>query len=122
MMDVRQILKISPSEAAAYLRQNARKLLGLALFALLVHDIFGAHGFVAMRRTQKEIEQIREQIGNLNEQNKSLAGQVTSLKSDPKAIERIAREEMGMARPGEMIFKLPDSDKPGDPQGQDSNK
>ncbi len=122
MMDVRQILKISPSEAAAYLRQNARQILGLALFALLVHDIFGAHGFVAMRRTQKEIEQIREQIGNLNEENKSLADQVTSLKSDPKAIERIAREEMGLARPGEMIFKLPDSDKPGDPQGQDSNK
>ena len=122
MMDIKRILKLSPSEAAAYLRQNARKILGLALFALLVHDIFGAHGFVAMRRTQKEIEQIREQIGKLNEQNKSLAGQVTSLKSDPKAIERIAREEMGMARPGEMIFKLPDSDKPGDPQGQDSNK
>lgn len=122
MMDVKRILKISPSDAAAYFQLNVRKILGLALFALLVHDIFGAHGLVAMRRTQKEIEQIREQIGKLNEQNKSLAGQVTSLKSDPNAIERIAREEMGMARPGEMIFKLPDSDKPGDPQGQDSLK
>lgn len=119
MMDLKQILKTTPDEAAAYLRQYARQILGLALLALLVHDIFGAHGFVAMRRTQKEIGQIREQIGKLNEENQSLAGQVNSLKSDPKAIERIAREDMGLARPGEMIFKLPDSDKPGDPQKPD---
>ena len=30
-----------------------------------------------------------------------------ALKSDPAAIERIAREEMGLARPGEYIFKTP---------------
>ena len=111
-----QFPKLSVSEAAAYLRRNARQVLGLALFALLVHDVFGAHGFIAMRRTQKEIEQIRGQIVKLNDENKSLSSQVTSLKTDPKAIERIAREEMGLARPGEIIYKLPDSAKPGDPQ------
>jgi cell division protein FtsB len=113
---VRPPPKISPADAAAYLRKNARQILGLALFALLVHDIFGAHGFIAMRKTQKEIEQIREQIGKLNNENQSLSGQVNSLKTDPKAIERIAREEMGLARPGEIIYKLPDSAKPGDSQ------
>ena len=64
-----------------------------------------------MRRTQKEIDQIREQIVKMNDQNKTLTDQVSSLKSDPKSIERIAREEMGLARPGEMIFKIPDSPK-----------
>jgi cell division protein FtsB len=112
MMTVKQIRKISPSDAMAYLRKNTRQILGLALFALLVHDVFGPHGFIAMRRTQKEIEQIREQIGKMNDENKSLAEQVNSLKSDPKSIERIAREEMGLARPGEMIFKLPETAKP----------
>jgi len=62
-----------------------------------------------MRRTQKEIEEIRDQIGEINTKNKSLTDQVNSLKTDPKAIERIAREEMGLARPGELIYKLPDS-------------
>jgi cell division protein FtsB len=122
MMDVKRILRTSPAEAASYLRQNSRQILVLALFALLVHDVFGAHGFVAMRRTQKEIDQIREQIGKINEENKSLTDQVNSLKSDPKAIERIAREEMGLARPGEMIFKLPESANSGDPQKTDSRQ
>ena len=111
-----RVPKISPSEVEAYLRRNARQILGLALFALLVHDIFGAHGFIAMRRTQKEIREIRNQIGKLNTENKSLADQVTALKTDPKAIERVAREEMGLARPGELIYKLPDSSKPGNSQ------
>ena len=116
MIRLKPIREISPGEIGAYLRKNARQILGLALFALLVHDVFGPHGFIAMRRTQKEIEQIREQIGKVNDENKALADQVNSLKTDPKAIERIAREEMGLARPGEMIFKLPDTAKPGDSQ------
>jgi cell division protein FtsB len=111
-----QLPKISRVEVEAFLRRNARQILILALFALLVHDIFGAHGFIAMRRTQKEIADIQDQIGKINTENKSLSEQVTSLKSDPKAIERIAREEMGLARPGELIYKLPDSAKPGDSQ------
>jgi cell division protein FtsB len=112
MITINQIRNTSPSEVAARLRQNARQILGLALFALLIHDVFGPHGFIAMRRTQKEIEQIREQIGKMNDENKSLTEQVNSLKTDPKSIERIAREEMGLARPGEMIFKIPDTAKP----------
>ena len=112
MMTLKEIRNISPSEITTYLRKHGRQILGLALFALFVHDIFGPHGFIAMRRTQNEIEQIREQIGKLNDENKSLTQQVNSLKSDPKSIERIAREEMGLARPGEMIFRLPDPPKP----------
>ena len=108
MISVRQIRGTSSAGAAAYLRKNMRQILCLALFALLVHDIFGPHGFIAMRRTQKEIDDIRTQIGRINTENKSLTDQVNALKTDPKAIERIAREEMGLARPGEMIFKLPD--------------
>jgi cell division protein FtsB len=114
--------KISLSKVVAYLQSNARQILGLALFALLVHDIFGAHGFLAMRRTQKEIDQVREQIGKLNNENRSLSSQVNSLKTDPKAIERIAREEMGLARPGEIIYRLPDAAKPGDTQKSDLQK
>jgi cell division protein FtsL len=110
-MTWKRIREFSPSKGVEYLRQNTRRILVLALFALLVHDIFGTHGFIAMRRTQMEIEQIREQIGKVNEENKSLTDQVNSLKTDPKSIERIAREEMGLARPGEMIFKLPEPPK-----------
>ena len=88
-------------------QRNARVILGIALAAIAVHDIFGAHGFLAMRRTQKEMQQVRAKIARLDRDNSALGDQVSALKTDPKTIERIAREEMGLARPGEKIFKLP---------------
>jgi cell division protein FtsB len=102
---------------ANYLRANAKSIFILVLFALLVNDVLGAHGLIAMRKTQKDIEQVQKQIDVLNQQNQALSGQVSSLKTDPKAIERIAREEMGLAKPGEIIYKLPrEVAKPADPQ------
>ncbi|PYU13227.1 MAG: hypothetical protein DMG29_12405 [Acidobacteria bacterium] len=82
-------------------------ILGVALAALLVHDISGTHGFLAMRRTQKEIERLRREIRQVTAENRELDAHVKALKSDPKLIERIAREELGLAREGELIFKLP---------------
>jgi cell division protein FtsB len=97
----------SRSTESGWTGRNARVLLLLALVALCVHDIFGAHGFIAMRRTAREINDARDEISKLDDENRALADQVGALKSDPRIIERIAREEMGLARPGEMIFKVP---------------
>jgi cell division protein FtsB len=111
---VKPLPRFSLADATGLFQQHARHILGLALLALCVHDIFGAHGFLAMRRTQQQIRQTRDQIEKLNGENKSLAEQVHALKTDPKAIERVAREQMGLARPGEMIYRLPESPKAAD--------
>jgi cell division protein FtsB len=90
-----------------FLRRNLSWLLGLALALLLLQDIFGTHGLIAMRRSQKNAAQIQQEISQIDEENQQLQDRVKALKSDPAAIERIAREEMGLARPGEYIFKIP---------------
>ncbi len=84
-----------------------RTLLVLAVVFLFVHDIFGTHGFLAMRRTQKEIDRLRGDLAKLNEDNRQLVDQVKALRSDPKLIEKIARDELGLARRGEIIIKVP---------------
>ncbi len=93
----------------ALLRQYGSTLLGLLLLALLVHDIFGAHGYLAMRRTQQEINKVKAGIQQLNKENLQLEDEVKELKSDPHKIEKIARDELGLARPGEVIIKIPQS-------------
>jgi len=111
------------NEAPSVLKRYAQPVLFVALLLLFVHDIFGDHGFVAMRRTQREIEQMRGDISKLNDENRSLSSQVTALKSDPRMIEQIARDEMGLARPGEMIFKVPsDSSDPTGAGGASTDK
>lgn len=91
----------------AFVRMHRTPLLALGLALLLLQDVFGAHGVLAMRRSQKEAGQIQQEIKRLDEENRQLQDRVKALKSDPAAIERIAREEMGLARPGELIFKVP---------------
>ena len=92
-----------------FLRQHARELAMLLFALLLIHDIFGQHGLLAMRRSQQEARQVRRELQRLDEENKDLRDCVNALKSDPRAIEKIAREERGLAKPGEYIFKLPPS-------------
>jgi cell division protein FtsB len=92
---------------SSFWRRHMLTILGLALLALGIHDVFGAHGYLAMRRSEKQVEQLRGEIERLNHENQALAEHVNALKTDPDTIEKIAREEMGLAKPGEMIFKLP---------------
>jgi cell division protein FtsB len=89
------------------LRQYGRILLGLIVLVLIVHDIFGTHGFLAMRRTQSEIKKVQADLDQLNKENLQLEQEVRELKTDPHKIEKIARDELGLAKPGEVIIKIP---------------
>jgi len=95
-----------------FLFRNANWFLAGGLALLLLQDVFGTHGLIAMRRAQQEAARVQKQIDQINEENRQLQDRVKALKTDPQTIERIAREEMGLARPGEYIFKIPP--RPGD--------
>ena len=95
-----------------FLEEHGRALIGLFVLVLVVRDIFGAHGFIAMRRTQNEINRVRKDIDRLSSENAELGEQVKALKSDPHLIEKIAREELQHAKPGEVIIRIPQSQQP----------
>ena len=97
---------------AGFIARHGRAILGLFVLALVVHDIFGAHGFIAMRRKEGEIERVRKDLDRLNKENAELGEQVKALKTDPKLIEKIAREDLQRARPGEIIIRIPPSPQP----------
>lgn len=93
-------------QLGTFLRRNVNWFLAAGLALLLLQDVFGTHGVLAMRRSQQEASEVRRQIDQIQEENRQLEERVKALKTDPEAIERIAREEMGLARPGEYIFKV----------------
>src|ERR1700692_3988623 len=98
-------------QLAEFFRRNAVWFLAAAFVLLLMQDVFGTHGVLAMRRAEQETKSVRAEIDQLNQENSGLQENVKSLRTDPAAIARSAREEMGLARPGEYIFRL--SPKPG---------
>lgn len=92
------------------LRKHGAIILGLTLLVVFVHDVFGTRGYLAMRRSQQEVQKLREEIAAINAENQKASDQIKALKSDPKLIERIAREQMGMMRPGERIYRIAPSE------------
>ena len=94
------------------LYRNGILVLLLVSIALIVHNIFGQNGYLAGRRQRKELQTIQEQNSQLQRENDQLEKENHALKSDPDAIERLAREQMHLAKPGEKIYTLPDKAPP----------
>jgi len=96
------------------LLRYAPHLMVVFVALLLVHDVFGTHGYLAMRQKQQEIRKVRQELDKLNKENAELQQNVQDLKSDPETIRKIAREEYGLAGINEVIIKLP-APKPAEP-------
>jgi cell division protein FtsB len=97
----------APLKGGSLARRVLISLLGLALLALVVHTIFGGRGYLDLRKQQQEVEQLEAKIKQLEAENKRLLEEIQALKTDPRAVERVAREELKMARPGEKVIILP---------------
>jgi cell division protein FtsB len=88
-----------------FFRRNALYFLIAGLALLILQDVFGTHGVLAMRRSQVEAQQIRTEIKKLDDENSKLQNDAKDLKSDPATIESQART-IGLSRPGEVVFRL----------------
>jgi len=99
----------------ARLRRAALLALALIVLTLIVHEVFGENGYLAMRHKREEFQTLQLEIEKLKQENQRLEQQIKGLKTDPKAIEKLAREQMKMARPGELIYVLPEKDRKDEP-------
>jgi cell division protein FtsL len=84
------------------LRLAVLVLLGLALVSIL-----GNRGLVRLYHMQQEKAALAREIQALGAANAVLADEVKALRSDPSRIEAIAREDLGLVKPGELVFEFP---------------
>ena len=69
-------------------------------------SVADARGFRRYLRLQQDVQSLQERNRALTDQNASLLREVEALRSDPKAVERAAREELGFIKPGEIVLNL----------------
>ncbi len=60
-------------------------------------------------RYRKEVLRLDTQIQKEEETAKELKTSIDSLRNDPKAVERLAREKLGYAKPGETVIRFEDT-------------
>jgi cell division protein FtsB len=82
----------------------------IALIALAVGSVFGDRGLLSLVEKRRQVESLRLEIEALRAENAALAGEIVALKQSPRSIERLAREELGLARPDETVFLIREED------------
>ena len=100
-------------EQAAPVDLRRKALIVLFCFialSLLFNSLFGDMGLIQGSRQRHLLARLREEVLTLRQANDRLAGDIDDLKHDPYRIEQIAREELGLGRPGEILFLFEDSD------------
>lgn len=82
---------------------------GTVILSLVLLGIVGENGYLERRAQRRQIQALSAEIENIKHENQQLNQTVKDLRSDPRAIEELARERLRLARPGEVIITLPQS-------------
>ena len=94
--------------STAPLAQNARwRLLFLAAFLGLVAYVAAGDGLLfEVWEQEQELTVLEAQVGRLEAENDSLRQILDQLDNDMDYIEKLAREELGLIKPGEVVIPL----------------
>jgi cell division protein FtsB len=74
---------------------------------LFLHIMFGTNGMVVYKQKRAEIQDLQQQVKTLQLENQRFGDQIRNLKTDPRTIEKEAREALHYTRPGEVIYVAP---------------
>lgn len=76
-------------------------------FGWLPYRWYGRSALARLVKLRSEVARLREENALLRTQAAQLRSEVALYEEDPRAaVERAARDELGMVRPGEVVFKL----------------
>jgi cell division protein FtsB len=87
------------------------KLTRVVIFLLFIAGLLGvAVWYLPLiernERMRKEILRLDDQVQKQEELSKYLKASIDTLRHDPKAVERLARERLGYAKPGEIVIRF----------------
>lgn len=81
-------------------------ILGVAIFSVPVL-ILEPQGLPRMRGLERELEGVRAENDDLKRDVTALRADVKELRENPRAVERIARDQLGFVRKSEVVFQFP---------------
>jgi cell division protein FtsB len=115
---------VRPFWATVYsLRRRIATIAVLALACFLfVHVMFGANGMVVYKQKRAEREALQKQLMEMQQENEQYTQKIQGLKSDQKAIEKEAREQLGYMKPGEYVYVPQSPAKPAPPANHSARK
>ena len=81
-------------------------LLGSLIVLLSLVTIVGERGVLHLWRLHGEKDRLDEQNYRLQKENEALRERVYRIRNDNAYLEKLAREELNLVRPGEVIYRF----------------
>ena len=85
-------------------RRASRFLILLVSVVLLGNALVGESGLISLIRAGRQVAAVSGLIDALRAENDELREDVRSLREEPRAIEDLARRDLGLIEPGEKVF------------------
>ena len=87
-----------------------RKVLVSALLLILagsvLNTLFGTRGLFGLMEAREDLATLESEIRSLEDTNRGMRQEIKALREDPMAVEKRAREVLGMSRPDETVIVL----------------
>jgi cell division protein FtsB len=103
------MLSVRPLATQVYVLRRRIATITVAVVSglLFVHVMFGANGMIIYKQKRTEYESLQKRIIQEQQENELYAQKIQGLKTDEKAVEKEAREQLHYARPGEYVYVPP---------------
>jgi cell division protein FtsB len=80
---------------------------GLLTIATLLLAIFNDKGALQVHAQAQKLGALETEILTIESENKMLSDEIQALRTDPATIEKLAREELRLVKPGEVVLVTP---------------
>ena len=97
----------SPRRATQAIRRIAVILVAILILGGIASLFVTGRATSELQQSRKRVESLNAEIRQLEKENTRLRAEIDSVKKSTYAVERIAREELGMSKHGEVIYLLP---------------
>ena len=97
-----------PLSASPIWRRGLNFLLVFATVVLLADALVGERGLVATSRARRVSGELSEKVERMRRENQRLRSEAQRLLEDQTTIESLARQELGLIRPGEVLVVVKD--------------
>lgn len=84
-------------------------ILGIAslFLIIIVTSLFGKKGVLDLRRARRNLAAFETRVRVLEAEKVRLEAEIDRLEKDPRAVEKPAREKLGLVEPGEKVVVIP---------------
>ena len=82
-------------------------LASVVTVVFFISFMFSDRGLPELQHARTRVAALRSDIARLQRENERLRAEIDSVKRSSYAVERIAREDLGLARKGEVVYMLP---------------